>query len=146
MKRYARVMPAVNQIELHPRYSSPALREVARRMGCLLVGYGTGNSVKIEGTRAHRASGEVKAALASTPALRSTTQVVLAWTLAHGVGVIPRSGDEGHIRQNLDVLTAPGGAALGEGAMAALDALNENYPYYWSPLPNNDLLEQQDSA
>ena len=48
MEEYATVMPAVNQLELHPRFSSPELRELAAEMGVVLTGYGSGNSLIIE--------------------------------------------------------------------------------------------------
>ena len=48
METYANAMPAVNQLELHPRYASPALREYAREKGIHLTAYGTANSVLIE--------------------------------------------------------------------------------------------------
>ena len=48
METYANVMPAVNQLELHPRYASPALREYARENGIHLTAYGTANSVLFE--------------------------------------------------------------------------------------------------
>eukprot|EP01048_Picozoa_sp_COSAG05_P001527 COSAG05_NODE_52_length_23775_cov_49.471110_2_plen_323_part_00 len=38
MKGYATVLPAVNQLELHPRFSSPALRKLAKEMGIVLTG------------------------------------------------------------------------------------------------------------
>ena len=41
-------MPAANQLELHPRYASPSLREYAKEKGIHLTAYGTGNSVIIE--------------------------------------------------------------------------------------------------
>lgn len=48
MKEYATVMPAVNQLELHPRHAAVELQKVAKEMGVVLTAYGTGNSVLIE--------------------------------------------------------------------------------------------------
>jgi diketogulonate reductase-like aldo/keto reductase len=42
----SRCMPCVNQLELHPRFSSPALRAYAQQTGIVLTGYGSGNSVR----------------------------------------------------------------------------------------------------
>lgn len=33
MKEYAKVMPAINQLELHPKFSSPELRRVCKELG-----------------------------------------------------------------------------------------------------------------
>ncbi len=41
-------MPCVNQLELHPRFSSPSLRSYAEQTGLVLTGYGSGNSVSHE--------------------------------------------------------------------------------------------------
>lgn len=47
MEGYAtRCMPCINQLELHPRFSSPSLRSYAEATGLVLTGYGTGNSVR----------------------------------------------------------------------------------------------------
>merc|ERR1712176_869729 len=37
MKEYATIKPVVNQLELHPRYSSPELRKVAKEMEVVLT-------------------------------------------------------------------------------------------------------------
>ena len=129
MDAYAAVQPAVNQLELHPRFSSPALRAMAKERGFVLTGYGSGNSVKIE-------QSPVVAAIAARRG-EAPLAVVLRWTLQHGVSVVPRTATPAHIAENLRVAAA---AAKGEGAldaadMAALDALNEAHPYYWCPMP-----------
>ena len=45
-------MPCVNQLELHPRFSSPSLRSYAEQTGMVLTGYGSGNSVRALATPA----------------------------------------------------------------------------------------------
>jgi 2,5-diketo-D-gluconate reductase A len=66
-------MPAVNQLELHPRFSSPELQMVAKEIGVVLTGYGTGNSVLIESPNA------VVQAIAEKVG-KSVVQVVTRWT------------------------------------------------------------------
>merc|ERR1712039_882296 len=79
MESYASVMPAVNQLELHPRYASPGLREYAGEKGIHLTAYGTANSVLIE--RDNNATvKQVAAKHGITP-----LAVVIRWTLHHGV-------------------------------------------------------------
>ena len=48
LKSFSQVMPAANQLELHPRYASPSLRQYTKEKGIHLTAYGTGNSVIIE--------------------------------------------------------------------------------------------------
>jgi len=62
---------------------------------------------------------------------RSPTAVVLRWTVQRGIVVIPRSPKPEHIKENLECVTWE----LSDSDMAKLDALNEDHPYYWSPLP-----------
>jgi alcohol dehydrogenase (NADP+) len=159
MAAYAKVMPAVNQLELHPRCSWPALRALAARTGLVLTAcdagrraslrerpvsrlhpthtarsrgrgpsarrYGSGNSTRIE-------QSPVVAAVA---ARRNETPIatVLAWTLAKGVVVIPRTADPAHIAANF---AASHAAPFAPEDEAALDALNEAWPYYWSAAPS----------
>ena len=125
MDAYATVAPAVNQLELHPRFSSPSVRAQAKERGMALTAYGSGNSVDIEKSKA-------VAAVAQRHGV-SPNAVVLAWTLKHGVAVIPRSHTAEHQAENLAMAT--GATLLSDEDMAELDALNEAHPYYWSPLP-----------
>ena len=47
MAEYAEIMPAVNQLEFHPRFASPALRETAARLNVVLTAYGSLNCLKV---------------------------------------------------------------------------------------------------
>ena len=125
MKSYASVFPAYNELEFHPRYASPLLREVAAEMGVCLIGYGTGNSVVI-GRALDHPSYRVLEDMAIRHG-RSVMQVLIRWTLQHGVVAIPRSRSNEHITQNIDVF----GFELTADDMQQLDALNEDHPYYW---------------
>jgi len=125
MENYAKVMPAVNQLELHPRFSSPSLRQFAQQHGMVLTGYGSGNSVVIE--RSETIKG-IADRLGKSP-----IAVVLRWTLQHGVVVVPRTSTPSHIAENLEAACAS--FQLSTDDVGIIDALNEAHPYYWSPLP-----------
>lgn len=124
MDRYASIYPAVNQLEFHPRCSSPRLREHARATGYILTAYGSGNSVAIEKSPV----------VASVAAARGSTPIatVLRWTLQKGVGVHPRTATPAHMAANL---AAAGEPPLAPEHEAALDALNAHWPYYWWAMP-----------
>ena len=132
MESYANVMPAVNQLECHPRYASPALQMYAQERGIHLTAYGTGNSVLIE---------KGNAVVQQIAAKHGITQlaVVLRWTLSKGISTIPRSGSAEHIRENFiqAALALEKGpkSLLPSDDIAQLDALHEAHPYYWSPIP-----------
>jgi len=118
MKQYAKYMPAVNECELSPRYSTPALREVCKELGIVMMAYGTGNYTNINPP-------PVLEEIAKKVG-KSTLSVVLRWTTQLGVAVIPRSRSKGHLKDNLEM-----NFHLSDEDMEALNALNEDYPYYW---------------
>ncbi|MFI9063497.1 aldo/keto reductase [Streptomyces sp. NPDC053429] len=106
------LVPAVNQIELHPLFPQTELRALHARLGIT--------------TEAWSPLGQGKElltlpAVASVAARhgRSAAQVVLRWHLQSGHVVIPKSVTPARIRENLDVF----GFELDAEDMAVLDAL-----------------------
>ena len=57
-------------------------------------------------------------------------QTVIRWTVQKGIVAIPASKSSAHRMDNLKALEGPD---LSAEDMAAIDALDENYPYYWLP-------------
>ncbi|MFJ8212928.1 aldo/keto reductase [Streptomyces sp. NPDC096033] len=106
------LVPAVNQIELHPLFPQPELRALHARLGIA--------------TEAWSPLGQGKELL-ELPAVaavaakhgRSAAQVVLRWHLQLGTIAIPKSVNPSRIRENLDVF----GFELDAEDLAALDAL-----------------------
>ncbi|MFE2548973.1 aldo/keto reductase [Streptomyces sp. NPDC059355] len=106
------LVPAVNQIELHPLFPQAELRAVHSTLGVA--------------TEAWSPLGQGKELLA-LPAVveaadrhgRTPAQVVLRWHLQLGNIVIPKSVTPSRIRENLDVF----GFELDEADLASLDAL-----------------------
>lgn len=89
----AQVVPAVNQIELHPTFQQRALADKCRSNGIAVEAYsplGQGSDLS------EPALAEIANAHGATPA-----QVVLAWHLATGNIVIPKSADSARMRENL---------------------------------------------
>ena len=104
------VVPVVNQIELHPELQQRALREKHAAMGVVTQSWTPlGQSRTFEHPVIQAAAGRTGA----TPA-----QVILAWHLALGCAVIPRSTSEERLAQNLaavDVTLTPEEVAAIEG-------------------------------
>ncbi|MEU6313968.1 aldo/keto reductase [Streptomyces sp. NPDC047014] len=106
------LVPAVNQVELHPLFPQTELRALHASRGIT--------------TEAWSPLGQGKELL-TLPAVtaiaerhgRSAAQVVLRWHLQHGNVVIPKSVTPSRIRENLDVF----GFELDSADMAALDSL-----------------------
>lgn len=100
------VVPAVNQVELHPSFQQKDLREVHKRLGILtqawspigggirrFAGQSKGSDPLKDGTIAGVAERHGK-----TPA-----QVVLRWHLQNGVSAIPKSFNAGRIAENFNI-------------------------------------------
>jgi methylglyoxal/glyoxal reductase len=141
MKKYANVMPAVNQVELHPRFASPELIKVCRDLNITLTGYGTGHYLAIEKSIEDKAKVKNQVLEAITERTgKSRMQVVLRWMLQMGVVSIPRSGSAEHMRENRDIF----GFEILDAEMALLGDLNENHPYYWDPVPSTMTMDNAD--
>ena len=131
MEQYADIMPCVNQLEFHPRASSPSLQALAKELGFVLTAYGSCNSASIE-KRLETKSHQVVAAIAAKHNI-SIYSVILQWTLTKGVVVIPRSAKVSHLKENKEASTDA--VVLSEDDIKQLDTLNEAHFYYWSPMP-----------
>jgi diketogulonate reductase-like aldo/keto reductase len=114
------VIPAVNQIEVHPYFSQPEVREANRQHGILTQAWSP-----IGGITAYRGDGissfddpvlgEIAERHGKTPA-----QVMLRWHLQHGRSAIPKSTHPGRIRENFDVFDFE----LSADELAAIDQLD----------------------
>ena len=107
----AEVVPAVNQIELHPTFQQSALAAKSRSHGIAVEAYsplGQGADLNAKSVTA------VAEARGATPA-----QIVLAWHLAAGTIVIPKSADSARMRENI----AAASISLSPADIDAINAL-----------------------
>lgn len=105
------VVPALNQIELHPTFAQPGLRAANAGLGIVTQSWAPlGQTQDFEAAQVRA----VAARLAATPA-----QAIIAWHLAHGLSVIPKSQDPTRLRQNFAALDLRPSAA----DIAAIDAV-----------------------
>lgn len=110
------VVPAVNQIELHPRFTQQDLVQLHNELGI--------------GTEAWGPLGQNKYALSEIPVLASLAeqygaspaQIVLAWHLALGHIAIPKTVNPTRMVENL----AAGSLKLSGADVAAISELNED--------------------
>jgi len=89
------VTPAVNQIELHPRFQQRALREVHQRLGIATESWsplGQGQLL----------TDPVVTAIAAKHG-KTAAQVIIRWHLDNGLIVIPKSVTPSRIRENVAV-------------------------------------------
>lgn len=114
------VVPALNQIELHPYFNQAELREAHRERGILTQAWSPlgGVCTWLPGERARPVP------LMENPVIteiadrhgRSPAQIVLRWHLQHGNAVVPKSVRPARIKANSDVfdftLAAPDAASI----------------------------------
>ncbi|KAJ1880484.1 hypothetical protein LPJ57_002227 [Coemansia sp. RSA 486] len=94
-----RIVPAVNQVEIHPYNQSPELVKFCQANGITVTGYCPLGGSKIS-VMDDDFIKRVAEAHACTPA-----QVALSWALARGIVVIPKSTNELRLKQNLQKVT-----------------------------------------
>jgi diketogulonate reductase-like aldo/keto reductase len=106
------VVPAVNQVELHPTFHQPATVERSQAHGIVPEAYSPlGQGADLEAPAVVAIANE----LGVTPG-----QVVLRWQVQHGVILIPKSVNPERMATNLDLFSF----SLTEAQMADIDALD----------------------
>jgi len=121
IKKVWTVVPAMNQIELHPRLTQKPLIEFCRKNDIIPESWSPlGGSMP----------GEVKSKIIEEPILASIgkkynktpAHVILRWNIDLGIVTIPKSITPERIRENLDIFDFE----LTAEDIAAIDALNTN--------------------
>jgi len=100
------IVPAVNQIELHPYFSQPDVQKANAEHGILTQAWSP-----IGGITFYPGWGEDRKSVLEDPAIaaiaaghgKTPAQVMLRWQLQHGRSAIPKSTDPGRIAENFDV-------------------------------------------
>jgi diketogulonate reductase-like aldo/keto reductase len=118
---HAKVVPAVDQIEVHPFLQHRDTRAFCAAHGIVVEAY----SPLTHGERLRDATVTKVAKRVG----RSNAQVLLRWGIQHGMVVLPKSVKEARIAENLAVFDFE----LDGEAMATLDALEEGASTGWDP-------------
>jgi diketogulonate reductase-like aldo/keto reductase len=117
------VVPAVNQVELHPYFAQPELQEADARLGVLTQAWSPiGGITFYPGWGEHRVSvmdDETIAAIAAAHG-KSPAQVMLRWHVQEGRSAIPKSTNPTRIASNFDVFDFE----LSADELARIDALD----------------------
>jgi diketogulonate reductase-like aldo/keto reductase len=116
-------VPALNQVELHPYFTQPALRRVHAELGILTQAWSPPGGVLVyvpgavsRGPLTDPVVTDLAATYGRTPA-----QVILRWHIEHGFCAIPKSVEPHRIAENFDVFDF----ALTAEEVAAIDALDK---------------------
>lgn len=135
---YARIVPAVNQIELHPYNQQPRLIEFCQHLGIAVTAYSPlGSQIEMNGGK--------PALLEDTTILRiaqahekSPAQICLRWGVQRGTAVIPKSTSAEHIAQNVEIFSFE----LSPTNLEELSKLDRRLryvdPYEWWKIPYFD--------
>ncbi|WP_332308797.1 aldo/keto reductase [Nocardioides sp. Iso805N] len=117
------VVPAVNQIELHPYFTQPEVRRADAEHGILDQAWSP-----IGGITFYPGWGEDRRSVMEDPTLlaiasqhgKSAAQVMLRWHLQQGRSAIPKSTNPSRIRENFDVFDF----SLSSEELVRIDALD----------------------
>lgn len=123
------VMPAVNQIELHPEFPQEGMRRVHAELGVVTESW----SPLGEGrTFAHPAVSDPATKYGRTPA-----QIVLRWHVELGAIPLPKSGNATRQAANADIFDF----TLTESEIAAISALGRTDGRLWGgdPMTNEEM-------
>jgi diketogulonate reductase-like aldo/keto reductase len=115
------VVPAVNQIELHPYFQQTALQGVHSEKGILTQAWSPIGGITFYRDSSHSSALEdpVIGAIAQAHG-KSPAQVMLRWGIQHGRSVIPKSTKPERIAENFDVFDFE----LSADELAAIDRLD----------------------
>jgi diketogulonate reductase-like aldo/keto reductase len=117
----AKVVPAVNQIEVHPYFSQKDVQNFGVAHGILTQAWSPigGITYYRDGNHGSTLDDPFIGAIAKTHG-KSPAQVMLRWGLQHGRSVIPKSTKPSRIAENIDVFDFE----LSSGDMSSIDLLN----------------------
>ncbi len=113
MKKYAKVPPAVNQIEFHPFLYQKDLLEYCKKNAIQVIAYcplGRGHMNEEVVTQIAQKYG------------KTNSQILIRWSIEHGCIPIPKSNHKERIQENIDVFDFH----LSTEDMKKLDALSKN--------------------
>jgi diketogulonate reductase-like aldo/keto reductase len=119
----AGVVPAVDQVELHPYFTQPALREVHAELGIVTQAWSPLGGVLVYVPGSDESRGPLTDPVITDLAAKhgkTPAQVVLRWHIEHGFCAIPKSVKPHRIAENFDVFDF----ALAPDEVAAIDALD----------------------
>lgn len=119
----AEIVPAVNQVELHPLLSQEELHAYCTHKGIQMEAY-----TPIARMDDKLVKNEVLLKIA-TEHQKTVVQVILRWDYQRGIIPIPKSANPERLKQNIDIFDF----SLTTKEMMEIDALNQNYRVRYDP-------------
>jgi diketogulonate reductase-like aldo/keto reductase len=103
---YAKVWPAVNQVEMHPMLRQDALLAYCKANGTHITAYSPLGSADSADFIGHNGASLLEHAVVQKLASetgKTPGQVLIRWAVQHGSSVIPKSVTPSRIKQNFEV-------------------------------------------
>ncbi|KAE9403765.1 reductase AKOR2 [Gymnopus androsaceus JB14] len=122
----AKVVPAVNQVELHPYLVQNELREYCKSKGIVIEAYTPSGYDKV---RSDPVIVEIAQKHNATP-----NQVILAWHLAREIVIVPKSASEERQKENLNL------PVLSHDEVKQIDTLDHGERISAKPNPDGIIL------
>lgn len=126
IRSYARIQPAVNQVEMHPYLTQQNLLRFCQEQEITVTAFspfGASSYVPLNMAGANESlfDDETMKEIASAHG-KSIGQVALRWAIQRGTVAIPKSQSAGHLKDNIEIYDFE----LSEEEMARVDGLNRN--------------------
>lgn len=125
LKKTAEIMPMVNQVEIHPQSSKNDMLRYCEENNIQLVAWSPIMRGKLF-------SNELILGLAEKYK-KTIAQIILRWHVQRGIIPIPKSSNEGRIKENLSIFDFE----LSNDDMSIIDSLNEGDDVSVSGVPEN---------
>ena len=138
LKKTAKIMPMVNQVEIHPFSTKNNIINYCKDN---IINYCKDNNIKVVAwspiSRGRVLSNELMIDL-SQKYKKSIVQIVLRWHMQKGVIPIPKSSNENRIKENIDIFDFE----ISSEDMKAIDSLDEGYDMSVTTPPLNTIYEE----
>ena len=121
--KYAEVIPAINQIELHPLLSQLPLRQYCEEKGIQVEGYAS-----VARMHEKLISNETLTTIADRHR-KTVPQVIIRWNYQHSIPTIPKTSNSDRLRENINIHDF----ALSDEEMASIDSLNIDFRIRFDP-------------
>jgi diketogulonate reductase-like aldo/keto reductase len=122
---YAKIKPAINQIEVHPYNTQRELIDFCQKLGIVVTAYSPLGRKGAQGVTGPSIFDDNLIKDLSVKYSRPPAQIILNWGMAHDMVVIPKSVTPTRIKENIGALDFE----LSAEDLKSIDTLNRDYRY-----------------